>query len=282
MLFKELLILGFLTGSVYGLIGVGFTLILGVGKIANFAHGSFVGVGLYLSWWLHDHWNISPYVVVVPAMIAFGLLGFVIAELFEWRGKRVGEIGELLVGLALLLLISGSLQALFASDPRIIRNVTVGNLNIGGITIHGSQIIAAAVALISALALFYVIRISRWGRAMRAVASNPIAAGLYGVNVPVARRASVIASVVLAGTSGVLISPFTVMTPDAGSTYLISAFAIVIIGGIGNTLGALIAGVALGIIESMASGYLESYWTTLVPLIIILAFLMFKPDIGEA
>src|ERR1700712_4038808 len=99
--FEQLLILGLLTGSVYGLIGVGFTLILGVGKIANFAHGPFVGVGLDLAWGRPAKWNINPYVVVAPAIIGFGLLGFVIAELFEWRGKRVGEIGELLVGLAL-------------------------------------------------------------------------------------------------------------------------------------------------------------------------------------
>jgi branched-chain amino acid transport system permease protein len=280
--FEQLLILGLLTGSVYGLIGVGFTLILGVGRIANFAHGSFVGVGLYLAWWTHDKFNLNPYVLVAPAIVAFGIVGFVVAELFEWRGKRVGQIGELLVGLALLLLISGGLEAIFASDPRILRDVNAGDLHIVGIIIHGTQIIAAAATLASAIGLYYVIRVSRWGRAMRAVANNPAAAGLYGVKVPIARRAAVILSVIIAGVSGVLISPFTVMTPGAGSTYLISAFAIVIIGGVGNTLGAVIAGLALGVIEAMASGYLDSYWTTLVPLILILAFLMLKPEIGEA
>jgi branched-chain amino acid transport system permease protein len=112
------------------------------------------------------------------------------------------------------------------------------------------------------------------------VAQNPVAAGLYGVRVPIAQRLAVVLSIVLAGVSGIIISPFTVLTPSAGAAYLISAFAIVIIGGVGNTLGALLAGLGYGLITSVASGYLASYWTTLVPLALILLFLMLKPEIG--
>lgn len=282
MLFQQLIVVGLLTGSVYGLVAVGFTLILGVGKIANFAHGSFVGVGLYLAWWLHDRWDVNPYLVALPAVVFFGLIGLGVAELFEWRGRRVGEIGELLVGLALLLLIAGVLEVLFKTDPRIMRDVTLGNVDVAGLTVHGTQIISAAISVLCAVGLYGVIRFSRWGRAMRAVAANAEAAGLSGVHVPVAQRAAVVLSVIVAGVSGVLISPFTVITPSSGATYLISAFAVVIIGGVGNTLGALVAGLALGVVEALASGYLPSYWTTLVPLILILAFLMLKPEIGEA
>ena len=79
-----------------------------------------------------------------------------------------------------------------------------------------------------------------------------------------------------------MISPFTVLTPDAGTVYLISAFAVVIIGGIGNTIGAVVAGLGIGIVDSLSSGYLASYWTSLAPLILILAALLLRPETGEA
>ena len=115
---------------------------------------------------------------------------------------------------------------------------------------------------------------------MRAVAENAEAAGLYGVRVPVAQRAALAVSIAIAGAAGVVISPFTVLTPDAGAAYLISAFAVVILGGIGNTLGAVAAGLGIGVVDSLCSGYLASYWTSLAPLLIILLVLLLRPDTG--
>jgi branched-chain amino acid transport system permease protein len=238
-------------------------------------------VGMYLAWWTHGHWHLNPYLLVPPAIVAFAVLGVGVAELFEWRGKRVGQIGELLVGLALLLFIGGGLEALFGTQPRVITGVEAGQVKVAGLAVHGTQIVAASAAVASAVGLYLGIRETRLGRAMRAVADNPDSAGLYGINIPIMRRAAMVLSVVVAGVSGVLIAPFTVLIPTAGSTYLISAFAIVIIGGVGNTLGALVAGLSLGVVEAMAAGYLESYWTSLVPLMLILAILMIRPNVGE-
>ena len=117
---------------------------------------------------------------------------------------------------------------------------------------------------------------------MRAVADNAEAAGLYGIRVPVARRAAVTISIVVAGAAGIVISPFTVLTPGVGTTYLISAFAVVIVGGIGNALGAVLAGVGIGLVTSLSSGYLASYWTSLAPLIVILLVLLVRPGLSEA
>jgi branched-chain amino acid transport system permease protein len=98
------------------------------------------------------------------------------------------------------------------------------------------------------------------------------------VRVPIIQRLSVTMSVVLAGAAGILISPFTVMTPALGDTFLITAFAVVLVGSIGNTLGAVVAGLAIGVIDSITGGYLASYWTTLAPLIAIVLFLLIRRE----
>jgi branched-subunit amino acid ABC-type transport system permease component len=280
LLLEQLVIVGLVTGAVYSLVGVGFTLVLGIGKISNFAHGSFVGLGLYLALFAHDSLGLNAYEAFVPAMAVFGVLGVIVAELFEWRGRRVGEIGELLIGLALLLLIGGLLEVIFTDSPKTIRGLSLGHVSVAGLNLPGTELVAAGFTLVVAVALYLFVRASRWGRALRAVADNAEAAGLYGVRVPVARRAAVVISVMVAGAAGILISPFTVLTPDAGAAYLISAFAVVIVGGIGNTLGAVVAGIAIGLVNSLSSGYLASYWTSLAPLIVILLVLLLRPEAG--
>ena len=197
-------------------------------------------------------------------------------------GRRVGEIGELLIGLALLLLIGGLLEVTFSDNPRTISGLVLGHVRVAGLVVYGTELVAVGFTLVTAVGLYMFLRMSRWGRALRAVADNAEAAGLYGIRVPVARRAAVTISIVVAGAAGIVISPFTVLTPGVGTTYLISAFAVVIVGGIGNALGAVLAGVGIGLVTSLSSGYLASYWTSLAPLIVILLVLLVRPGLSEA
>ena len=277
MYFGQLLVLGLLDGAVLSLVATGFTLVLGVGKIANFAHGAFVAVGMYLGYEVYVAWRISPYLTLLPALVFFALIGWAVAEVFEQRGRKVGEVGELLVGLALLLLINGLLELFFTDNPKTLSGVNIGGVGVFGITIQLTQIVAGIFAFVLAGGLHVFIHTSRWGRALRATAEDPTVAGLYGVRVPVAQRAAVTLSIIVAGLAGVMIAPFTVLTPDIGTTFLISAFAVVVLGGIGNTQGAVLAGLFVGVVDSLAAGYLSSYWTTLTPLIIILGYLLIRP-----
>lgn len=278
MLAEQLVVTGLLAGAVYGLVGVGFTLVLGVGRIANFAHGSFVAAGLYWALFFQNRFGLNPYVALLPGVVVFTLVGFGVAELFERRGRRIGEIGELLVGLAILLLVGGFLEAVYTDRPKTIHDLTLGGVHVFGFVVFGTQIAAAVFTFAVAGGLFLFVRYSRPGRALRAVAEDPTAAGLYGVRVPRAQRLSVAVSVALAAVAGIVISPFTTMYPEIGTQFLLTAFAVVIVGGIGNTLGAVLAGLAIGVANSLASGYLASYWTTLAPLILILVFLLFQRE----
>jgi branched-chain amino acid transport system permease protein len=280
--FLQLLIVGLLAGSVLSLVGVGFTLVLGVGKIANFSHGAFVGLGMYFAYWGHETFGVSPYAMLLPAILVFTVAGFGVAELFEWRGRKIGELGILLVGLALLLFIEGMLAVLFGSEVVTLTGETLGSVSAFGLNIGIEEILAAVFTLVVAVAIYAFVKLSRWGRALRAVAENPTAAGLYGIRVPIAQRAAVTASILLAGVTGVMIAPFYAMTPLVGSTFLIAAFAVVIIGGIGNTVGAVIAGLAIGVINAMSAGYLSSMWVGLVPLILILGVLLVRPNAAHA
>lgn len=278
MYFAQLLILGLLAGAVLSLVAIGFTLVIGVGKIANFAHGAFVAVGMYLGYEAYVAWHISPYVTLIPAVAFFGLVGWAVAEIFEQRGRKNGEVGELLVGLALLLLINGLLEVLFTDNARSLTAVNIGSVFVTGISIPWTELVAAIFTFAVAAALHILVRTSRWGRAMRATAEDPVVAALQGIRVPIVQRMAVTLSIVVAGLAGVIIAPFTVLTPDAGTTFLISAFAVVVLGGIGSTAGAVLAGLVIGVIDSMAAGYLSSYWTTLAPLLIILGYLLIRPN----
>jgi branched-chain amino acid transport system permease protein len=278
MYFAQLLILGLLAGAVLSLVAIGFTLVIGVGKIANFAHGAFVAGGMYLGYEAYVAWHISPYLTLLPALAFFALVGWAVAEVFEQRGRKVGEVGELLVGLALLLLINGLLEVIFTDNPRSLTGVNIGSLSVTGISIPWTELVAAIFTFAVAGGLHVLVRTSRWGRAMRATAEDPVVAGLQGIRVPVVQRMAVTLSIVVAGLAGVIIAPFTVLTPSAGTTFLISAFAVVVLGGIGSTAGAVLAGLVIGIIDSMAAGYLSSYWTTLAPLLIIIGYLLIRPN----
>jgi len=278
VLAEQLLVAGLLVGAVYGLVGVGFTLVLGVGRIANFAHGAFVAAGLYWALFFQDQFGLNPYFALLPGLAVFTAAGLVVAELFERWGRRVGEIGELLVGLALLLLVGGLLEALYTDRPKTIHGLTLGGVHVFGFVVFGTQIAAAVFTFALAGGLYLFVRFSRLGRALRAVAEEPTAAGLYGIPVPTAQLLSVAASVVLAALAGIVISPFTTMYPQIGTQFLLTAFAVVIVGGIGNTFGAVVAGLAIGVAESLASGYLASYWSTLAPLLLILVFLLFQRE----
>ncbi len=215
-------------------------------------------------------------------MILFAIVGVGVAELFEWRGRKVGEIGELLIGLALLLVIGGLLEVLFTDNSRTITGPVLGHIRIAGLSISGAQIVAVAFTLATSLGLYVFLRVSRWGRALRAVADNGEAAGLYGVRVPIARRAAVTISIVVAGAAGLVISPFTVLTPDVGSTYLISR-----VRRGDRRRDRQRAGRRPGRHrhrrrDLAVAGYLASYWTSLAPLIVILAVLLLRPQLSEA
>lgn len=280
--FLQILLVGLLAGSVLSLVGVGFTLVLGVGKIANFAHGSFVGLGMYFAYWGHKTFGVSPYVMLVPGIVLFALVGVGIAELFEWRGRKIGELGVLLVGLALLLFIEGALSVTFGADVVTVGGGNLGSVRLFGLSVRLEEIVAAVFTLVVAAATYFFVKFTRWGRALRAVAENPTAAGLYGIRVPIAQRVAVTTSIVLAGVTGIMIAPFYSMTPAVGSTFLISAFAVVIIGGIGHTLGAVAAGLGIGVVNALSAGYLSSMWTGLVPLLIILGVLLARPNAARA
>jgi branched-chain amino acid transport system permease protein len=277
MYLEQLILVGLLTGAVLGLVGVGFTIVVGVGRIANFAHGSMVGAGMYVGYWISTDLHISLYAMLIPALVAFLIIGWAVAELFERRGRRVGAIGELLIGLSLLLLINGLLAFLFGSNPLSVSDVNLGSVQAFGLNVPGTETLAASFTFVIAVAMYFFFRQARWGRALRAVAQNPAAAAMYGIRVPIAQRVAVTISVAIAGISGILISPFSVLTPDTGTNFLITAFAVVIIGGIGNTLGAVLAGLGLGVVETLATGYLSTAWTTLAPLLLLLAFLLARP-----
>lgn len=280
-LFANLILLGILAGAVYGLVGIGFTMVLGVANVANFAHGSLVVLGMYFTYLLYTQLGINPYVALLPGVVVFALIGAAMAALFRTRADAGGETGELLLGLGFLLIIESGLQIAYGPGPKPL-NYSEASVTIFGNEILITKIAALVIAVILALMVHRLIRATALGRSMQAVAIDPEGAGIQGIPVVRVRDATVAISVVIAGAAGIVISPFTIMTPFGGAGFLLSAFAVVVIGRLGSARGAVLAGLLIGIIESLASGYLSSGWAPIVSLGIVLVFLIIRPIRTEA
>jgi branched-chain amino acid transport system permease protein len=280
-LFANLIVLGILAGAVYGLVGIGFTMVLGVARIANFAHGSLVVLGMYFTYLLYTQVGINPYVALLPGVVVFAILGAGMAALFRTRSDAAGETGELLLGLGFLLIIESGISLVAGPGPKPL-NYSEASVNIFGNEVEVTKLIALGLAAILAVAVNMLIRSTSLGRSMQAVSLDAEGARIQGISVDRVKDATVAISVVIAGIAGIAISPFTVMTPFGGAAFLLSAFAVVVIGRLGSPIGALFAGLFIGIIQSLASGYIASTWAPLVSLGVVLVFLIVRPIRTEA
>ena len=266
---------GVLVGFVYGLAAMGLTLIWGALDVINLTHGSMIVAGMFALLLLVQALGVSPYVALVPVLIA----GFAVGIALYWIAihRMVGRpplmallstfaVNLVLVGLGTAALGTG----LFNVD------VSVPGFSLGRYTFPGAHIVAAVMAAVIAYALYLFLGRTRIGKAVRAVANNREAAELVGIPTTRVLSISVGLGVALAGVSGMLIGtlfPFTVLS---GDTYTLKSFVVTVLGGFGNPLGALFAGVALGVIEGAVTPFVPVSWTLVIEFaLFVLALIVF-------
>jgi branched-chain amino acid transport system permease protein len=270
---------GVLLGGVYGLVAMGLSLIFGVLGIVNFAHGSIVAVGLYASFVLVDSVGIDPYLalpITVLLLFGFGLL--IQGGLLT---KTLGQPleNQLLLTVGLSILIPNLLLLIFSPTPRSIRVPYVTqNVNIFGATASLSRIIAFVAAMGIGVLVWLLLTRTSLGTAIRAVAQNRTGAALVGVNV---RRIYLIAfglGTACAGAAAALILPFLAITPLAGEPFTIIAFITVVLGGLGNVVGALIAGLLIGLTYEVGGLLLPGQDKLLLVFFVFVLVLLFRPQ----
>ena len=267
---------GVLVGLVYGFAAMGLTLIWGVMNVINLTHGAMIVAGMFAVFLLVQALGISPYAALPPVLIG----GFIVGILLYWIAvhRMIGRppLMSLLSTFAVNLVLIGVGTAIWGTALFNI-DVSMPGLSIGRYTFPGVHIVAAALAAVMAYLLYLFLHYTRLGKAMRAVANNREAAELVGVPTTRVLALSVGIGVALAGVSGTLIAtlfPFTLLSGDA---YQLKSFLVTVLGGLGNPVGALMGGMALGLLEGLVTPFVPVSWTLVIEFALFVVVLIAFP-----
>ncbi|QQO23456.1 branched-chain amino acid ABC transporter permease [Bradyrhizobium diazoefficiens] len=266
---------GVLVGLVYGLAAMGLTLIWGVMDVINLTHGAMLVAGMLVLYLLTAALGLSPYATLVPALIG----GFIVGLLLYWIAihRLVGRppLMSLLSTFSVNLVLIGIGTAMLGTAPFNVP-VSVPGISMGRYTFPGPHILAAVLAAVIAFLLYLFLHYTRLGKAIRAVANNREAAELVAIPTTRVLAISVGIGVSLAAVSGVLIGtlfPFTVLS---GDSYQLKGFIVTVLGGLGNPVGALMGGIALGLLEGVVAPFVPVSWTLVIEfslfVVVLIAF----------
>ncbi len=269
---------GILVGGVYALIGIGMTMIFGVMRVINFAHGDLLMVGMYLTWGLFTWLGLDPYLsllITAPVMLVFGAF---LQKVFINRVLDALPQNQILLTIGLGLIMSNTMMLVFTSDYRILTtSYSSSSFMLGGISVSQPLLYSFLLTVLITVALFLFLQRTETGQAIRATAQDRDAAQLMGINVT---RMSVLAfglGTALAGIAGALLAPTYYVFPQVGGPFTLKAFVVVVLGGMGSVVGATLGGVLIGLTESLAAVYVASGLKELVVYVAFLLVLLFKP-----
>jgi branched-chain amino acid transport system permease protein len=269
---------GVLIGGVYALVALGLTLIFGVMRIINFAHGTLMMLGMYATFFLYSLAGLDPYLSVLLVGPAFFLLGVALERGVIDPNLGAPESNQLLLTLGVALFLENGALALFSPDYRSIR-LPYGSraLLLGDAVVNVPRLVAFGCSIALALGLWLFLRYTDVGKAIRAAAEEREGALLVGIDI---RRVYAIAfgigSAVVA-VAGSLVTPFLYVTPDVGDVFNIFAFVIVVLGGMGSFVGALLGGILVGLVESLGAAVLPGSLKQLPIFVLFVLTLLFRP-----
>ncbi|GGC65439.1 branched-chain amino acid ABC transporter permease [Chelatococcus reniformis] len=276
-MFQQFLVIMALSAAIYMLLALGFTLIFGVMRVVNFAHGEFVMLGAYALYVVQDVLGVGYAAALPLAALVAGLVG-VVCERLVFRRFVGDEIGSMIVALALAVTLKGAVTAVFGTDgPSIARPIS-GVVTLGGAVIPKDQLFAAAVALVLVALTHRLLVATRLGLAMRAVAQDAEAARLQGMRPWTTYPAAFAVGCALAGFAGALTAPIYGAAPDMGDAALMKAFVVVVLGGLGSIPGALIAALLLGALDAGISILFDPTLAALASFGAVIAVLLFRPS----
>ena len=282
-MFAQQLVNGVLLGATYALFALGFTLMFGVLRVINLTYGFYFSAGALIALWLTKSLGASIWAALPLAALAAGAIAVVLDWVLLSRLRRIGapELSSLMVTLGGVLALYAALTAWLGPDiRRLPPGVIAGEaFHIGDIRITAAQVLILGATAVLVVGLIVLLRGTRLGLAIRAMAEKPDAAQLMGINTG---RAAAIVSFVsgaLAGAGGVLIGlNFNAIQPFMGETMMLRGFVVIIVGGLGDIRGALLAGLLLGIIEVMTAAYVDSSLKEAVAFLILVGVLWTRPS----
>ena len=277
-LFFQLLLTGIFLSSLYILMTFGLTLIFGVMEIVNFAHGAFAILGGYACLLMATGFGMDPLVALIPVTLVMAIVGFVTFSIFTRFTFDLGD-AHVVHYYALMLIISNILALLFGLDYRFIQtSYGYEQIHLGNLKYPLIKIIVTFFSLGIVIGVSLFLRYSMTGKRIRAVSQNREAAEILGIDALSARRITWVIGIASAGLMGALVGLVNPFSPYAGTTYLITAFSVAILGGMGSIFGTLIAGFIVGMSESLFSILLPSQITPVIAFLLIIFALLIRPE----
>ncbi|HZB93615.1 MAG TPA: branched-chain amino acid ABC transporter permease [Stellaceae bacterium] len=277
--FLQLTMNGLMLGLLYALTAVGLALIFGVLEIINFAHGEFLTIGAFAMALALPVCGLAYWPALALALAVSAVAGVVLYELFLAKLGQGEFERSILITLGLSMILLYGMQYLFTATPRIVdTSLGFAGVSIGAIRITWTRIIGGAVACAAFALLYAVLTLTQFGRAMRAIAQNREAALMVGIRPKRVARHAVVLATALCGLAGAALAPIQLVQPAMGQAVIFKAFALVIIGGLGNLMGAFVAALALGMIESWIGGFFDVIWQEAAVFALMMAVVMVKPD----
>lgn len=270
---------GLLIGSTYGLLALGMGLVYGVSGVVNFSHGDFISLGMFMCLALYSAFSLDPYVsviITVPLMTAIGALVY----LFLIRpmvGHQFLMVVQLTLGLSLVL--QNGILMVFGGQPARTPSVVESKLFIlGDVVLRAPHVIAFVISFVLAIGLYIMLRSTDFGRSIRAVHQNAHAAALMGIDVGRVQVLTFALGIGILALAAALLLPGTPIQPTQGLRYTVITLLVVVLGGMTNFVGIMLGGLIIGIAEAFGTIYLDGPLGLLMPYIIFVAIMLFRPQ----
>ncbi|MBW1714154.1 MAG: branched-chain amino acid ABC transporter permease [Deltaproteobacteria bacterium] len=269
---------GVLLGAVYILIAVGLTLIFGVMNISNFAHGTLLMMGMYVTYWLFTLLGLDPYLGAFISAAALFFLGALIQRYLFHYVMKAHHYTQIILAFGILIVLENFALFVWGADFRSVKvDYALSSIELGRFAISVPRLIAFGAAVSLTGLLYWMLKWTDLGLAIRATAQEERGARLMGINIG---RIQIIVFGIgsaCAGFAGALLTPFFYISPDVGNVFLMMAYVIVVLGGMGRFEGALVGGLIIGVVESLGAAFMPGSTKGFLIYIIFIVMLLFKP-----
>lgn len=280
MNFLAYLLGGISLGSIYALIALGYTMVYGIAKMLNFAHGDIIMVGGYVVFFAMSSSWCPTWLAIVFGIAACTVLGVVIEKIAYKPLRSMPSLTVLITAIGVSYFLQNAALLLFKSNTRTFKSVTenLPDLKLGGLVITSETIVTISVTVVLMIALTLFVNKTKMGKAMRAVSEDKEAAELMGISVNKTITLTFAIGSALAAVAGVLLcSNFHALSPYTGSMPGIKAFVAAVFGGIGSIPGAMVGGILLGVIENLSKGYISTQLSDAIVFLVLILVLLVKP-----
>ena len=286
MTFLNNVITGVSLGSIYAIIALGYTMVYGIAKMLNFAHGDIIMVGGYISYCAMNYLGLPSVVAVLLAMVVCTILGVVIEGLAYKPLRAAPSLAVLITAIGVSYFLQNAAQLIWSAAPKVYSPVVTGSLSLfgGQLSISYVSLLTVVTCLVIMVGLTMFTSMTRMGKAMRACSEDKGAAQLMGINVDNIISMIFLIGPALGGAAGVMMGLYYgQITYDMGFSFGLKAFTAAIMGGIGNIPGAMVGGILLGVLEAMGAAYVSIAWKDAIAFLVLILILIFRPTglLGE-